>query len=113
MTNKIIRLNEQDIETIVRKNKPDHIYCQLIRCTEYVKHIHDIPKTLDYMDTFSKGMERRIEKSVFYMLLFGLGTFPLMFLFVIGHAAAPSLAIPNPSGSFETGDKSAQMPTYV
>lgn len=57
---------KRQIENLIRKNKPDHIYCQLIRCAEYVKHIHDIPKTLDYMDTFSKGMERRIDKSVFW-----------------------------------------------
>lgn len=47
--------------------KPDHIFCQLIRCAEYVKNYHDIPKTLDYMDAFSKGMERRIEHSNFLM----------------------------------------------
>ncbi|OIQ34660.1 MAG: hypothetical protein BM555_04335 [Crocinitomix sp. MedPE-SWsnd] len=41
--------------------KPDHIYCQLIRTAEYVKDIHDIPKTLDYMDALSKGMLRRGE----------------------------------------------------
>lgn len=40
---------------------PDHIYCQLIRTTEYVKNFHQYPKTLDYMDTFSKGMLRRAE----------------------------------------------------
>lgn len=39
--------------------KPQHIYCQLIRTTEYVKDLFEIPKTLDYMDAFSKGMERR------------------------------------------------------
>jgi glycosyltransferase involved in cell wall biosynthesis len=39
----------------------DHIYCQLIRTAEYVKNIHDIPKTIDYMDALSKGMFRRSE----------------------------------------------------
>ncbi len=50
---------------------PDRIYCQLIRCSEYVKHIHHIPKTLDYMDAFNKGMERRAAHSrgVFRWLL--------------------------------------------
>ncbi len=43
--------------------KPDHIYAQLIRTSEYVKNYHDCPKTLDYMDAFSKGMERRMKKS--------------------------------------------------
>lgn len=38
---------------------PNFIYCQLIRVTEYVKNIHHIPKTLDYMDAFSIGMMRQ------------------------------------------------------
>lgn len=41
----------------------DHLFCQLIRVTEYVKDWHKIPKTLDYMDVLSKGMERRINKA--------------------------------------------------
>ena len=45
--------------------QPDHIYCQLIRVSEYVKNYHTCPKTLDYMDALSKGMERRISKSNF------------------------------------------------
>ena len=50
-----------------RNHKVDHIYCQLIRVSEYVKDVNDIPKTLDYMDVLSKGMERRIEKSKAYL----------------------------------------------
>ena len=41
--------------------QPDHIYCQLIRAAEYVKNHHNCPKTIDYMDAFSKGVERRSE----------------------------------------------------
>jgi sugar transferase (PEP-CTERM/EpsH1 system associated) len=51
------------VEAAVERFKPDHIYCQLIRCSEYVKHIHHISKTLDYMDAFNKGMERRAAQS--------------------------------------------------
>ena len=51
------------IKQQIKNIQPDHIYCQLLRTSEYVKHEHAIPKTLDYMDTFSKGMERRIEHS--------------------------------------------------
>lgn len=54
------------INALIKENNPDHIFCQLIRVTEYVKHI-DIPKTLDYQDAFSKGIERRIDLSPFYM----------------------------------------------
>lgn len=51
------------IHQIIQSESPDHIYCQLIRTTEYVKNIHTIPKTLDYMDALSKGMFRRAEIS--------------------------------------------------
>jgi len=49
--------------SIVKKEKPDHIFVQLIRMAEYVSKIKSIPKSLDYMDTFSKGMERRMDKA--------------------------------------------------
>jgi len=51
--------------------KPDHIYCQLIRVSEYVKHYKGCQKTLDYMDCLSKGLERRLD----------ILTFPSNFLF--------------------------------
>jgi polysaccharide biosynthesis protein PslH len=46
--------------------KPDHIFCQLIRVTEYVKNL-EIPKTLDYQDVFSKGAERMSLKASLFM----------------------------------------------
>ena len=46
---------------------PDHIFCQLIRTAMYVKNNHSISKTLDYMDALSKGMERRINISSFWI----------------------------------------------
>lgn len=51
------------IQKYIQEIQPDHIYAQLIRVSEYVKNIHHIPKTLDYMDALSKGMDRRISKS--------------------------------------------------
>lgn len=48
------------------QNKIEHLYCQLIRISEYVKS-YPAPKTLDYMDALSRGMERRIEKAPFYL----------------------------------------------
>ena len=54
------------IDTLIEKNDFSHIYCQLIRTSEYVKTQHHIPKTLDYMDALSKGIERRIELQPFY-----------------------------------------------
>lgn len=58
---------QKEIDSYINKNKPDHIYCQLIRTTEYVKKYSNIPKTLDYMDVFSKGMERRKNTTPFYL----------------------------------------------
>lgn len=58
--------NNARIKSILKELKPDHIFCQLIRVSEYVKNYHDCPKTLDYMDALSKGIDRRIEKAPFY-----------------------------------------------
>ena len=43
------------------------MFCQLIRTSEYVKKHNSIPKTLDYMDVFSKGIERRLPTIPFYL----------------------------------------------
>ncbi len=51
------------IKKLLEQIEPDHIYCQLIRSAEYVKNYHDCPKTIDYMDALSKGVERRSEKA--------------------------------------------------
>ena len=56
---------QRRIDKIIADFKPDHIYAQLIRTSEYVKLKHHIPKTLDYMDSFSKGMQRRVQKAPF------------------------------------------------
>jgi sugar transferase (PEP-CTERM/EpsH1 system associated) len=54
------------IRALIGEYKPDHLFCQLIRVAEYVKGI-PIPKTLDYQDVFSKGVERRLSTSPFYL----------------------------------------------
>jgi sugar transferase (PEP-CTERM/EpsH1 system associated) len=53
----------QKIKKSIANFQPDYIYCQLIRSAEYVKNEHQIPKTIDYMDAFSKGIERRIDSA--------------------------------------------------
>lgn len=58
---------QKKVDELIAKHKPDHIYCQLIRTSEYIKKYPHIPKTLDYMDVFSKGMERRKSTEPFYM----------------------------------------------
>jgi len=61
---------QKQIDTIVSKTKPDHIYCQLIRVSEYIKN-NKTPKTLDYQDTLSVGVKRRAEtSSPFLKMLF-------------------------------------------
>jgi polysaccharide biosynthesis protein PslH len=49
---------QKQILDIAKKENPDHIYCQLVRTSEYFKRT-PYPKTLDYMDAFSVGMRRR------------------------------------------------------
>jgi sugar transferase (PEP-CTERM/EpsH1 system associated) len=51
------------IRAMIQNAAPDHIYCQLIRTAEYVKDAYNYPKTIDYQDAFSKGMERRMNKA--------------------------------------------------
>jgi glycosyltransferase involved in cell wall biosynthesis len=52
---------QRAIDKRMKSIQPDHIYCQLIRASEYVKNYHSCPKTLDYMDALSKGIERRMD----------------------------------------------------
>lgn len=58
---------QRAIDRVIERFQPDHVLCQLVRTTEYVRHRYALPKTLDYMDTLSKGMERRAETAAFYM----------------------------------------------
>ncbi|MBC6990159.1 MULTISPECIES: glycosyltransferase [Hymenobacter] len=55
---------QDKLDEVRRQFQPEHIYCQLIRMAEYLRPIAgQVPMTLDYMDVFSKGMERRAEKA--------------------------------------------------
>lgn len=58
---------QRKLDDLIKKHQPDHIYCQLIRTSEYVKGYPQLKKTLDYMDVFSKGIERRKATDPFYM----------------------------------------------
>ncbi|MBI3511315.1 MAG: glycosyltransferase [Bacteroidetes bacterium] len=53
---------KRKFNAVVLKHKPDRIFCQLIRTAEYIRAHRNIPATIDYMDVFSKGVERRIDK---------------------------------------------------
>jgi len=64
------RRNAQNkINSLIEKCKPDHIYCQLTRVSEYVKE-SKLPKTLDYQDVFSLGAKRQAESSSPLMKMF-------------------------------------------
>ena len=57
---------QKKINSNIYNINPDHIFCQLVRTALYVKDEHSVPKTLDYMDALSKGLERRIKISKFW-----------------------------------------------
>ena len=61
------RQAQAELDAFIQKHNPDHIYCQLIRTSEFIKKHTAIKKTLDYMDVFSKGVERRLATAPFYM----------------------------------------------
>ena len=60
-----LRINE-----VIEQKKPDAVFCQLTRMAEYVKDVKHIPKTLDYMDAFSVGLERLSKRSSFIKRIF-------------------------------------------
>jgi sugar transferase (PEP-CTERM/EpsH1 system associated) len=53
---------QQDIDQLIERIQPDRIYCQLIRTAEYVRKHTNYVRIIDFMDVFSKGMDRRLEK---------------------------------------------------
>ncbi|MCB0813418.1 MAG: glycosyltransferase [Flavobacteriales bacterium] len=61
------RKAQRSMDRAFERFRPDHVLCQLVRTTEYVRYRTDAPRTLDYMDTLSKGMERRTETAPFYL----------------------------------------------
>jgi polysaccharide biosynthesis protein PslH len=57
---------KSQIKQVIAKEKPDHIYCHLVRMSEYVKDVN-LPKTLDFMDAFGAGTQRRAAISSLFM----------------------------------------------
>jgi sugar transferase (PEP-CTERM/EpsH1 system associated) len=64
------RKNKKKIEAIIQNFNPKHIYCQLIRTSEYVKDLFQFDKTLDYMDAFSAAASRRAQTEKGFKKLF-------------------------------------------
>jgi polysaccharide biosynthesis protein PslH len=63
------RSAQKKIDSLIEKCKPDHIYCQLTRVSEYVKEAK-FSKTLDYQDVFSAGAKRQAESSSALLKMF-------------------------------------------
>ncbi len=51
------------LDAFVEKDKPDRIFCQLIRTASYVSQ-YSVKKVIDYQDVLSIGMKRRMEKAI-------------------------------------------------
>lgn len=58
------RSAQKKVNKIIEKHMPGHLFVQLVRTAEYVKKYHVIPSTFDYMDAFSMGAQRRIDKAI-------------------------------------------------
>jgi len=58
---------KRELERLVADQRPDLIYCQLLRTAPYVEDIKGIPKVIDFQDAFAKGMERRLETDPWYL----------------------------------------------
>ncbi len=64
------RKNKKKIEAIIQDFNPNHIYCQLIRTSEYIKDLFQFDKTIDYMDAFSAAAMRRAKTEKGFQKLF-------------------------------------------
>lgn len=58
---------KRKLNLLLEQKEYKHIYSQLIRTSEYVKNIHRINKTIDYMDALSAGIKRRVNSQPFYL----------------------------------------------
>lgn len=54
----------------IKKVKPDAVYTQLARMAEFTRHLNHETKVIDFQDSFSKGLERRLKTDVWYKLPF-------------------------------------------
>lgn len=63
---------DSKIKKIITKTNPRYIHCHLIRTLEYIKTTKICPVSLDFMDAFANGMEKKeqIELNPFKKLLY-------------------------------------------
>ena len=55
---------QKKVDKIIEQHMPRHLFVQLIRTAEYTKKYHILSSTFDYMDAFSMGATRRIDKAI-------------------------------------------------
>lgn len=53
---------QQELDQFIAEIQPDIIFCQLARMAKYAEKYPKKQKLLDYQDTFSVGLERRIKE---------------------------------------------------
>lgn len=61
--------SKRKLQEFANKHQPDHVFCHLIRMSEYCRSLSIPNSMLDYMDTFSTGMQRMQKISPFYLKL--------------------------------------------
>lgn len=61
------RQAQRALDEAIRRFAPHHVMGQLVRTAEYLRYRFDPPRTLDLMDTLSKGMERRTANAPFFL----------------------------------------------
>jgi glycosyltransferase involved in cell wall biosynthesis len=59
--------SNKKLQEFVKVHQPNYVFCHLIRMSEYCKNLNISNSMLDYMDTFSIGMQRMEKSSPFYM----------------------------------------------
>lgn len=57
---------KKKLKIFVNKYEPEKVFCHLIRMAEYADVVTGSSGTIDYMDAFSKGVERLKEHSVWW-----------------------------------------------
>jgi sugar transferase (PEP-CTERM/EpsH1 system associated) len=60
------RSAEEQVRRLVASERPDHVYCQLIRTAPYGRDL-PVPATLDYQDAFSAAARRQADTSAWWL----------------------------------------------
>ncbi len=61
---------KKKLRDFINQHQPEKVFCHLIRMAEYSNEIQSADSLLDYMDAFSKGMERLAKRAAWWKKLF-------------------------------------------